>query len=108
MEVLNLAKTQDSVVGYVTKLAYPRLMPPEETWDTVKALVAKNDVKNMPKLLRQAIEANESIIIDVDPEGHDAQRIIKGTALYELDKACDQSGCWGRHWPFRRGRDLGE
>lgn len=108
LKVLQLAKDQDSVIGFVTKIAYHRLMPPQYAWDKVKDVVLKNDVQKMPATLKKAIEANEPIIIDVDPEGHTHQRIVKGKELYELDNACGASGCGGREWPFRRGRDLGE
>lgn len=115
LEVMELAKSMDSVIGYVTKMAYMRLMPsgPEgkvggSDWAHVEDLVKKGEVDKMPKPLKDAIAADEAIIIDVDPNGHTHQRIVKGKQVFELDNACGASGCGGKEWPFKRVRDMGE
>lgn len=115
MDLVELAKSQDSVIGYVTKMAYLRLMPsgPEgkpggKDWDHVKDLVAKGDVKNMPKPLQDAIAAGEPIVIDVDPNGHTHQRIVHGKKVYELGNFCSEAGCGAKQWPFKRAKDMGE
>jgi len=109
MDVLELGRGMDSVIGYVSKIAYSRLMPPEHTWDKVKAAVTAGDIMNMPKPLQDAIAAKVPIVIDVDPEGHTHQRIVRGSEIYELENACSaEVGCGGKGWPFRRGRDVGE
>uniref|UniRef100_A0A7S2NYL8 Uncharacterized protein n=1 Tax=Zooxanthella nutricula TaxID=1333877 RepID=A0A7S2NYL8_9DINO len=108
LEVLEMAESMDSVVGFVTKMAYQRLLPPEHTWDTVKQAVAAGDTAQMPKLLRDAIAAKEPIVVDLDPEGHLGQRIIHGAEVYELEQHCGPEGCGAKQWPFRRGNDVGE
>lgn len=106
-DLLELARGLDSVIGYVTKIAYPRLLPPD-TWDRVKAAVAAGDIQSMPEALQRAIAAKVPIVVDVDPEGHTHQRILRGTEVYELEQNCTTRACSGEQWPFRRGRDIGE
>eukprot|EP00416_Gambierdiscus_australes_P036539 CAMPEP_0171099936 /NCGR_PEP_ID=MMETSP0766_2-20121228/52657_1 /TAXON_ID=439317 /ORGANISM="Gambierdiscus australes, Strain CAWD 149" /LENGTH=305 /DNA_ID=CAMNT_0011559671 /DNA_START=36 /DNA_END=953 /DNA_ORIENTATION=+ len=115
LEVMELAKSMDSVVGYVTKMAFLRLMPsgPEGKpggydWAHVQDLVARGDVSSMPKPLQEAIAADEPIVIDVDPNGHTHQRIVHGKKVYYLDNMCSAAGCGGAQWPFRRVKDMGE
>jgi len=63
----------------------------------------------MPEPLQAAIAANETIVIDVDPDGQKHQRLVKGRELYFLDSACADSGCLGNaSWQFKRARDFGE
>mmetsp|Transcript_55406 Transcript_55406/g.155904 ORF Transcript_55406/g.155904 Transcript_55406/m.155904 type:complete len:305 (+) Transcript_55406:86-1000(+) len=114
-ELLELVGRMDAVAGFVTKMAYPRLLPsgPEgkpggKDWDHVKDLVAKGDVESMPKPLRDAINAGEPIVIDVDPNGHTHQKIIHGKKVYDLDQNCGVSGCGAAQWPFKRAKDMGE
>jgi len=107
-EVLELARSMDSVIGFVTKIAYDRLLPPEHTWESVKAAVASGDIASMPQALQDAIAAKVPIVIDVDPEGHTHQRIVRGSEVYELEQACTTTACGGAQWPFRRVRDVGE
>jgi len=108
-ELLDLAAKQDSVVGFVTKMAYPRLMPPEFAWHNIKDIVSKGETEKMPVHLREAIGNNEAIVIDLDPEGHEDQRIIYGKEVYELENKCNaEVGCGRAAWPYRRGRDVGE
>jgi len=115
MEVMELAKRQDSVIGYVTKMAYQRLIPsgPEgkpggSDWAHVEDMVKKGQVEKMPKVLKDAIEDNVPIVIDVDPNGHTHQWIVHGKKVFQLENKCDHTGCGGRQWPFRRSRDMGE
>eukprot|EP00747_Dinoflagellata_sp_TGD_P103617 gnl/TRDRNA2_/TRDRNA2_169016_c2_seq1.p1 gnl/TRDRNA2_/TRDRNA2_169016_c2~~gnl/TRDRNA2_/TRDRNA2_169016_c2_seq1.p1 ORF type:complete len:303 (+),score=57.81 gnl/TRDRNA2_/TRDRNA2_169016_c2_seq1:27-911(+) len=108
LEVMDLAKKQNSVIGFVTKIAYQRLMPPQHTWDTVKAAVQAGDMAKLPAILKKAIEDEEPIVIDIDPEGHTHQRIIKGKQIFELENQCTPMECGGKHWPYKRGRDVGE
>lgn len=108
LEVLDLARSMDSVIGFVSKIAYQRLPPPAHTWASIEGAVAAGDIAKMPRLLQDAIAAKDPVVIDVDPEGHTHQRIVRGTEVYELEQQCDLTGCGARHWPFRRGRDVGE
>lgn len=100
LEVLALAKSMGSSLGYVTKIAYPRLMPPNNTWATVEEAVQKQDYENMHPGLAVAMMANISVVVDVDPSGQGDQKIIRGKEIYDLQNA---SG-----WPYSRGKDAGE
>lgn len=108
LEVLELAKSMDSIIGMVSKIAYLRLLPPTHTWDTIKDAVTAGDISGMPDLLQDAIAAKEPIVVDVDPEGHTHQRIVRGTEVYELEQRCTSTACGAKEWPFRRGRGVGE
>mmetsp|Transcript_76327 Transcript_76327/g.210686 ORF Transcript_76327/g.210686 Transcript_76327/m.210686 type:complete len:295 (+) Transcript_76327:57-941(+) len=111
LEVMELAKRMDSVVGFVTKTAYPMARRNDARtpiWDEIKDAVTAGDVAKLPAIVRQAVEDKKPIVIDVDPEGHTHQRILVGKEVYELEHKCTEFGCGGAQWPFRRGRDMGE
>jgi len=99
-ELLELARSMGAQTGYVTKVAYPRLVPPNHTWASVEAAVARGDVAGMPPELRAAMAERVPIVVDVDPDGHGHQKIIWGKEVYHLSNT---SG-----WPHHRGKDVGE
>jgi len=99
-ELLELAARLGAEAGHVTKLAYPRLMPPNHTWADVAAAVAAGDEGAMPPALRAAIQARVPIVIDEDPGAQGNQKIVHGREVYELVNATG--------WPYQRGRDVGE
>lgn len=111
MEVMQLATDMDSVVGYVTKTAYPMARRGDARtpiWDEIKDAVGKNDVEKLPDIVKKAVKDKKPIIIDVDPEGHTHQKILVGKEVYHLDNHCNQLGCGGAQHKFRKGRDMGE
>merc|ERR1712113_657269 len=64
-ELFKMTTDMNAVVGYVTKMAWPRLLPsgPEgkpggKDWAHVAKAVNKGDIANMPKILQDAIAAN--------------------------------------------------
>mmetsp|Transcript_2502 Transcript_2502/g.5025 ORF Transcript_2502/g.5025 Transcript_2502/m.5025 type:complete len:270 (+) Transcript_2502:95-904(+) len=99
-DLLDLATRLGAEAGYVTKIAYPRLMPPEHTWASVQEAVAKGDDASMPEALRAAIAARVPIVIDEDPTAIGNQKIIFGREVYDL---VNTTG-----WPYQRGKDVGE
>mmetsp|Transcript_2864 Transcript_2864/g.6564 ORF Transcript_2864/g.6564 Transcript_2864/m.6564 type:complete len:268 (+) Transcript_2864:67-870(+) len=99
-ELLELARSMGAAAGYVTKIAYPRLLPPNHTWVTIGDAVAKGDLEGMPKALRVAIERRVPVVIDVDSDGHGHQKIIHGREVYHLTNTTG--------WPYSRGKDVGE
>lgn len=105
-DLFKLSDKMGSVLGFVSKMAYSRLMPPEHTWDTVKYAVAAGDLDRMPALLQEAIRSNEPIVIDTDPEGHKDQHIIRGKTVYYLE--LNLSKCGRNIHCHERARDVGE
>merc|ERR1719199_147733 len=116
-----MAKGMGAVVGFVTKKAYHRLMSSKEPgypyprgmdWKHVEDYVRRGETEKLPKPVRDAIAANEPIIIDVDPEGHSHQWILHGKKLYYLENLTHIGGVPlpkahpnQDQWPFRRDKD---
>lgn len=107
-KVVELAQKMDSVVGFVTKTAYPMARRNDATtphWAEMEDAVKKGEIEKLPPIVQQAIKDKKPIVVDVDPEGHTHQRIIVGKEVWDLDHACNQNGCGGKEWPFKKGRD---
>lgn len=99
-DLLDLAAKVGAEAGYVTKIAYPRLMPPTHTWATIQAAVTSGDEAAMPPELRAAIAAGVPIVVDEDGSAQGNQKIIYGKEVYDLINATG--------WPYQRGKDVGE
>ncbi|CAK0907551.1 unnamed protein product [Prorocentrum cordatum] len=120
-KLLNLANEMGSVTGYVTKMAYPRLLPEVATWSKVRDKFRAGDFGPLPVPLRKAIDAGQPIVVDHDPEGHGAQALVWGPDdIFHLEHNGDKTRkkpphckgllmyqifCW-HHEKFRRGSEL--
>lgn len=74
-------------LGWLAKWSYPVLQG--QIWSDIEPLWESGATHRLPLALREAVEAQKPMVIDVEPDGHGTQIIIYGQEVWDLSLGKD-------------------